>query len=311
MNANLEEIFRVLETQKNSKIVWTLFEKGELDICSLMEYVDYPHRYKSKFLSRYLSKLQKIGYIGNNNGHYFLTPHGVLFVETLGDLTNLKMSNKVRLIKLLRKPKTMEQLYTTLKISRTQCHQLLKCLKKRGIVESEAKKYRICPNIGINEFKDVPLYYSKILNILITKESCSAQEISTATGLALKGVQTRLSELKRMSIVESIGPNPLPQRSFFKFYKPTDMGKGVLSKITKFEKLINFIDLIFQLLSKEKRLTERDLWKRISQKLNRSVNTFDIRVAINFLKKRAFLKGDIVNGYVLAKTLMPRRVAEQ
>ncbi|MFX1301708.1 MAG: winged helix-turn-helix transcriptional regulator, partial [Promethearchaeota archaeon] len=239
MNENLEEIFRVLEMQKNSKIVRALFEKEELDIHSLMDFVNYPHRYKSKFMSRYISKLQKIGYIGNNNGFYFLTPYGVLFFKTLGDLTSLKMSNKVRLIKLIRKPKTIEQLYTTLKISRIQCHQLLKCLKKRGIVESETRKYRICPNVRLNELKGVPLYYWKLLNILLTKESCSAQEISTATGLALKGVQTRLSELKRMSIVESTGPNPLPQRSFFKFYKLTDMGKGVLKKITEFEKLIN------------------------------------------------------------------------
>jgi predicted transcriptional regulator len=296
----LEEVFRVLETQKKSKIVWTLFRKGEQDLCSLMDCIDYPSRYKSKFVSRYISKLQDLGYIDRNNGHYFLTPHGALFLETLGDLahSNLKMSNKVRLLKLLRKPKTMEQLYSTLEISRMQCHQLLKCLKKRGFVKAEAQRYRIRPPIRLKELKNIPFYYWKLLQILLAKESCSAQELATATELALKGVQTRLSELKRMNIVESTGPDPLPQGNFFKFYRLTAKGNEILEKIDEFERQFGFIDLIFQLLSEEQQLTERELWRTISKKMDHPVNTFDVRHAINFLKKIGFLDGDIVNGYV-------------
>ncbi len=300
MIEQLEEVFRVLETQKKSKIVWTLFEKGEQDLCSLMDCIDYPSRYKSKFVSRYISKLQEVGYIDRNNGYYALTPHGALFLETLGDLanSNLKMSNKVRLLKLLRRPKTMEQLYDTLEISRMQCHQLMKCLMKRDFVKTEAQRYRICPPIRLKELKNIPFYYWKLLQILLTKESCSAQELATATGLALKGVQTRLSELKRMSIVESTGPDPLPQGNFFKFYRLTAKGNEILKKIDEFERQFGFIDLIFQLLSNEQRLTERELWRTISRKMNHPVNTFDVRHAINFLKKIGVLDGDIVNGYV-------------
>ena len=295
---NLEEIFRVLETQKNSKIIWTLFEKGDLDLCSLMECVDYPPRYKSKFLSRHISKLQDLGYIERNNGQYFLTPHAALFVETLGDLAGLKMSNKVRLIKLLRTPKTMEQLYLTLKISRMQCYQLLKYLRKRGLIKTEAQRYRICPNIKLKVLKNIPYYYWKLVKILLSQESCSTQEIATATELSIKGIQTRLSELKRMNIVESTGPDPLPQRNFFKYYRLTNKGKEVLEKIDEFARQLGFIDLIFQLLSVEERLTEKEIWRTLSKRMAHPVNTFDVRHAINSLKKLGFLEGDIVHGYV-------------
>jgi len=56
--------------------------------------------------------------------------------------------------------------------------------------------------------------------------------------------------------------------------------------------------LIFQLLFEEQRLTERELWRTISKKMNHPVNTFNIRYAINFLKKSGFLEGDIVHGWL-------------
>lgn len=298
MIEKLEEVFRVLETQKKSKIVWTLFEKGEQNLCSLMECIDYPSRYKSKFMSRYIEKLQDLGYIDRNNGHYFLTPHGALFLETLGDLAKLKMSNKVRLLKLLRRPKTIEQLYCTLEISRMQCHQLLKRLKEKDLVKVESQRYKICHQMRLEELKNIPFYYWKLLQILMANESCSAQELATATGLVLKGVQTRLSELKRMNVVESTGPDPLPQGNFFKFFRLTAKANRILQKIDEFERQFSFINLIFQLLSEKHRLTERELWRNISKKMSHPVNTFDIRHAINFLKKIGFLEGDIVHGYV-------------
>ncbi|MFX1519347.1 MAG: hypothetical protein ACFFCD_05455 [Promethearchaeota archaeon] len=299
----LEEVFKVLETKKSSRIVMTLFEKGELDLCSLMECVDYPSRYKSKFLSRYISKLQDLDYIVRNNGHYSLTPQGFLFIEMLGDLANLKMSNKVRLITLLKQPKTIEQLYTLLGISRMQVYQLLKCLKRRGIVKTETQRYRLRSPIGFKELKAIPFYYWKLVEILKSEENCSAQEIANCTGLTLKGVQTRLSELKRMKIVESAGPDPLPQHTFFKFFRLTSRGYEILGKIDEFERQFGFIDLIFRLLSEEQQLTEKELWRTISKKMNHPVNTFDVRHAINFLKKIGFLDGDIVNGYSDMKCL--------
>ncbi|MFX1520456.1 MAG: hypothetical protein ACFFCD_11105 [Promethearchaeota archaeon] len=254
-------------------------------------------------MSRYLLRLQKRDLIEITDNLCAPTPIGVLTVDILGKLKISEVSGKIRCIKTLREPKTNKQLQKELEISRTFASILLRQLKDAGIVNTQKLRYRIKDDTTDNTLQKLPAYYFEIIRALTIgnpeKVSLTAEELAKKTGLAEKSVQARLSELSRMDIIEKTGPKPVPTEHFFVlYYQLSEKGKNILETITKFERLVQFAQIIEAYTERKKvTVSEEELWRIASNQVGYSVNTFDLRKAINVLKRLRRLQGDKIAGY--------------
>jgi len=267
-----------------------------------MKTVDYAPRYRSKFLSRYLLRLQGRDLIEITEHSCTPTPIGVLTVDILGKLKISEVGGKIRCIKALREPKTNKQLQKILDVSRTFASILLRQLKEADIVKTERIRYKIREAITSTALEKLPSYYFEIIRILTKgnpeKVILTAGEIAENTGLAEKSVQARLSELSRMNIIEKAGPDPLPEDFFVLYYQLTGKGEKILKIFDNFERLVSFVQIIENSEVCENVVTsEEEVWKYISSRVGFSANTFEIRAVINILKRLKHLQGDSIEGY--------------
>jgi DNA-binding HxlR family transcriptional regulator len=300
-----EATIKALSNGICAKILYRLYKHGLTDIDTIMKTVDYAPRYRSKFLSRYLLRLQKRDLIEIKDDVCACapTPIGVLTVDFLGKLKISEVGGKISCIKALREPKTNKQLQKELELSRTFCSILLRQLKDAGIVNTERVRYKIRDEVAIGTLQELPSYYSQIISALSNgnpeKITMTAEGIAEITGLTEKSVQARLSELSRMNIIEKAGPKPVPTEHFFAlYYQLTEKGKKILETIDKFERLVHFVQIIESYTERKKvTVSEEELWRIASNQVGYSVNTFDLRKAINVLKNLRRIQGDKIAGY--------------
>jgi DNA-binding HxlR family transcriptional regulator len=285
-----------------AKVLYRVYKHGTTDIDTIMKTVDYAPRYRSKFLSRYLSRLQGRDLVEINGASCMPTPIGVLTVDILGKLKISEVNGKIQCIKALREPKTNKQLQKILDVSRTFASILLRQLKEAEIVKTERIRYKIRDATPTAALQKLPTYYSEIIKALTKgnpeKLKLTAEEIADITGLAEKSVQARLSELSRRGVVVKAGPNPLPEDFFVLYYRLTGKGEKILEILDKFERLTDFVQIIeSSTVCENIAVSEEELWEYISDKVGESVNTSELKYVINVLKLLTHLQGDTIEGY--------------
>jgi predicted transcriptional regulator len=285
-----------------AKVLYRLYKHGATNINTIMKTVDYAPRYRSKFLSRYLLRLQGRDLVEMNGDFCMPTPVGMIAVDILGKLKISEVNGKIQCIKALREPKTSKQLQKILDVSRTFASILLRQLKDAEIVQTERMRYKIRDTATAVALQKLPSYYSEIIKALTKgnpeKLRLTAEEIADITGLAEKSVQARLSELSRRGVVVKAGPNPLPDAFFVLYYKLTVKGEKILNILDKFERLTDFVQIIENSSVCENiAVSEEELWQYISNKVGKSVSTSEVRYVINVLKLLTHLQGDTIEGY--------------
>ncbi len=283
-------------------MLYRLYKHGSTDIDTIMKTVDYAPRYRSKFLSRYLLRLQGRDLVEITGDSCVPTPVGVLAVDFLGKLKISEVNGKIQCIKALQEPKTNKQLQKILDVSRTFASILLRQLKEAGIVQTERIRYKIREITTAAELEKLPTYYSEIIKALNKgnpeRFKLTSEEIADITGLAEKSVQARLSELSRRGVIVKAGPNPLPEAFFVLYYQLTGKGERILKTLDKFERLTRFVQIIENSSVGENiAVSEEELWKYISNQVGFPANTFEVRSVINILKRLMRLKGDTIEGY--------------
>jgi DNA-binding HxlR family transcriptional regulator len=297
-----EVVMRALGNNICAKVLYRLYKHGTTDIETIMKTVDYAPRYRSKFLSRYLLRLQGQDLVEITGDLCLPTPIGVLTVDILGKLKISEVSGKVQSIKALRQPKTNKQLQKILDVSRTFASILLRQLKEAEIVQTERIRYKIKEITTEAELEKLPTYYSEIIKALTKgnpeRFKLTSEEIANITGLAEKSVQARLSELSRRGVIVKAGPSPLPDDFFVLYYKLTGKGERILKSLDKFERLTQFVKIIeHSSICENIAVSEEELWRYISDQVGFSVNTFEVRSVINILKRLMRLQGDTIDGY--------------
>ena len=293
---------RALGNNICAKVLYRLYKHGTTDIDTIMKTVDYAPRYRSKFLSRYLLRLQGRDLVEITGDSCVPTPIGVLTVVILGKLKISEVNGKIQCINALREPKTNKQLQKILDVSRTFASILLRQLKEAEIVQTERIRYKIKDATATVALQKLPTYYSEIIKALTKgnpeKFKLTAEEIADITGLAEKSVQARLSELSRRGVVVKAGPNPLPEDFFVLYYQLTGKGEKTLKILDKFERLAQFVQIIENsTICENIAVSEEELWKYISNQVGFSANTFEVRSVINILKRLMHLQGDTIEGY--------------
>jgi len=294
---------RALGNNICAKVLYRLYKYGTTDIDTILKTVDYAPRYRSKFLSRYLLRLQGRNLVEITADSCVPTPIGVFTVDVLGKLKISEVSGKIQCIKALREPKTNKQLQKILEVSRTFVSIILRQLKDADIVKTERLRYKISDATTSTVLEKLPSYYFEIIKTLTKgnpeKIILTAEEIAESTGMAEKSVQARLSELSRMNVVEKAGPKPVPTEDFFViYYQLTGKGEKILKILDKFERLAQFVHIIENSsVCENSAVSEERLWKYISGQVGFSANTFELRAVINILKRLKHLQGDTIEGY--------------
>jgi DNA-binding MarR family transcriptional regulator len=285
-----------------AKVLYRVYKHGTTDIDTIMKTVDYAPRYRSKFLSRYLLRLQGRDLVEIIGDSCMPTPIGVLTVDILGKLKISEVNGKIQCIKALREPKTNKQLQKILDVSRTFASILLRQLKEAEIAQTERIRYEVRDATTTAALQKLPTYYSEIIKALTKgnpeKLKLTAEEIADITGLAEKSVQARLSELSRRGVIVKAGPIPLPEDFFVLYYQLTGKGEKILEILDKFERLTDFVQIIENSTVCENiAVSEEELWGYISDQVGKSVNTSELRYVINVLKLLTHLQGDTIEGY--------------
>jgi predicted transcriptional regulator len=285
-----------------AKVLYRVYKHGTTDIDTIMKTVDYAPRYRSKFLSRYLLRLQGRDLVEITGDSCMPTPIGVICVDILGKLKISEVNGKIQCISALREPKTNKQLQKTLDVSRTFASILLRQLKEAEIVQTERIRYKIRDATTTAALQKLPTYYSEIIKALTKgnpeKLKLTAEEIADITGLAEKSVQARLSELSRRGVIIKAGPNPLPEDFFVLYYQLTGKGEKILGILDKFERLTDFVQIIENSTVFENiAVSEQELWRYIKDKVGEPVDTSEVRYVINVLKLLTHLQGDTIEGY--------------
>lgn len=284
-------------------MLYRLYRHGTTDIDTIMKTVDYAPRYRSKFLSRYLLRLQGRDLVEITGDSCVPTPIGVLVVDYLGKLKISEVNGgKIQCIKALQEPKTNKQLQKILDVSRTFASILLRQLKDAEIVQTERIRYKIKDVTTAEELEGLPTYYSEIIKALTKgnpeRFKLTSKEIADITGLAEKSVQARLSELSREGVVVKAGPNPLPKDFFVLYYQLTGKGKKILEILDKFERLAKFVQIIENsTVFENMAVSEKELWRYIKNRVGEPVDTDEVREVINVLKLLEHLQGDTIEGY--------------
>jgi hypothetical protein len=155
---------------------------------------------------------------------------------------------------------------------------------------------------------------------MISNGPLSPEEISSMTGQRLNSVYSRLSELKRISLVEHSEYLPASANSFHIYHELSEKGRNVLRKLDQLNRLNVYIKLTreyfqarhnvngfnssgtvrtFTGVSLDKSANEHEVWDFIARRLsNRDIDTFEIRKAFNLLRRSGVLSGHKYDGYM-------------
>lgn len=302
-------------------VVKALYEGGPLNVDSLIQGVGFNPAYTSKFKQRYIRTLMTANFIMQNSDAFLLTPTGLSIVDMVDEAgCELGLFNKVHYLYALKEPRTNEQLMKELGISRRACWEQIEHLKSLGLVQTSRTTYRVRGNLRTEEIEDLPAYHKRLLFLMMSNGPLSPEEISSAMGQRLNSVYSRLSELKRMNLVEHSEYLPASANSFHIYHELTEKGRKILRKLDQLNRINLYIKLTIEYLHDhnnlngghsgngktyvvlpfaEKSVDEHEVWEFISRKLaKKDIDTFEVRKAFNLLRRSGVLSGHKYYGYM-------------
>lgn len=293
-----------------------------MNVDSLIQGVGFNPAYTSKFKQRYIRTLLQANFIMQAGDGFLLTPTGLSIVDMVDEVgCELALFSKVHYLYKLRDPKTNEQLMNELGISRRACWEQVEHLKSLELVRTLRTTYRVRSDLRSEEIENLPAYHKRVLWLMISHGPLSPEEISSITGQRLNSVYSRLSELKRMKLVEHSEHLPPSANSFHIYHQLTEKGKNVLKKLDRLNRLNLYMKLTSEYFRNRhngnafsgngsrrtyittsfdgKSIDEHEVWDFIARRLsNRDIDTFEIRKAFNLLRRSGVLSGHKYDGYV-------------
>nr|MDO8133086.1 HTH domain-containing protein [Candidatus Njordarchaeum guaymaensis] len=313
-------------------VVKALYDGGPLSGDLLIQNVGFNPAYTSKFKQRYIRTLANANFIIQNGDAFLLTPTGLSVVEMVDEAgCELSLFSKIHYLYALKEPKTNEQLMKELGISRRACWEQVEHLKSLGLVRTLRTTYKAKSNLRTEEIKNLPAYHKRLLCLMITKGPLSPEEISLIMRQRLNSVYSRLSELKRMNLVEHSESLPASTNSFHIYHELTEKGTKILRKLDQLNRINLYVRLtidclrarnntschngngssygnvngnygersFFGLSFDERSVDEHEVWDFIARKTgNRNVDTFEVRKAFNLLRRSGVLSGHKYYGYM-------------
>jgi predicted transcriptional regulator len=305
-------------------VVKALYDGGPLGGDLLIQNVGFNPAYTSKFKQRYIRTLESANFIMQNGDTFLLTPTGLSVVEMVDEAgCELNLFSKIHYLYALKEPKTNEQLMKELSISRRACWEQVEHLKSLGLVRTLRTTYKAKSNLRTEEIESLPAYHKRLLCLMITKGPLSPEEISSIMRQRLNSVYSRLSELKRMNLVEHSESLPASANSFHIYHELTENGRKILRKLDQLNRINLYVSLTVEYLRgrngtnggngngknggrslvglpfDERSVDEHEVWDFIARKTgNRNVDTFEVRKAFNLLRRSGVLSGHKYYGYV-------------
>ncbi|WXG43267.1 MAG: HTH domain-containing protein [Promethearchaeati archaeon SRVP18_Atabeyarchaeia-1] len=302
-------------------VVKALYEGGPLNVDSLIQGVGFNPAYTSKFKQRYIRTLLHANFIMKSGDVFLLTPTGLSIVDMVDEAgCELALFGKVQYLYALKEPRTNEQLMKELDISRRACWEQIENLKSLGLVRTLRTTYRVRSDLRTEEIENLPAYHKRLLWLMMNNGPLSPEEISSAMSQRLNSVYSRLSELKRMNLVEHSEYLPASTNSFHIYHELTEKGRSVLRKLDQLNRLNLYIKLTTEYFKArhngkgfngnrangsfvaisfdEKSVNEREVWDFIAGRLSKSdIDTFEVRKAFNLLRRSGVLSGHKYDGY--------------
>lgn len=303
-------------------VVRALYDGGSLSGDLLIQHVGFNPAYTSKFRQRYIRTLVNANFIMQNGDAFLLTPAGLSVVEMVdGAGCDLSLFSKIQYLCALKEPKTNEQLMKELNISRRACWEQVEHLKSLGLVRTQRITYKAKSNLRTEEMENLPAYHKRLLCLMVTKGSLTPEEISSIMRQRLNSVYSRLSELKRMNLVEHSDNLPASASSFHIYHELTEKGRSTLKRLDQLNRINLYVRLATEYLRDhngmnggndkngarslndlsfdERSIDERDVWDFIARKTgSRRVDTFEVRKAFNLLRRSGALSGHKYYGYM-------------
>ena len=304
-------------------VVKALYEGGPLSVDSLIQGVGFNPAYTSKFKQRYVRTLMTANFVMQNSESLSLTPAGMSVADMVDEAgCELGLFNKVHYLCALKEPRTNEQLMKELGISRRACWEQIENLKSMGLVQTLRTTYRVREDLRTEEIENLPVYHKRLLFLMMSNGPLSPEEISSIMGQRLNSVYSRLSELKRINLVEHSEYLPPSTNSFHIYHELTDKGKKILERLDQLNRINLYIRLTVEYLRDrhningangsngrafivlpfdEKSVDEHEVWEFIAKKLgNKDIDTFEVRKAFNLLRRSGVLSGHKYFGYTSA-----------
>lgn len=304
-------------------VVKALYDGGPLSVDSLIQGVGFNPAYTSKFKQRYIRTLMTANFITQNSEVFHLTPTGLSVADMVDEAgCELGLFNKVHYLCALKEPRTNEQLMKELDISRRACWEQIEHLKSLGLVQTSRTTYKVRENLRTEEIENLPAYHKKLLFLMMSNGPLSPDEISSIMGQRLNSVYSRLSELKRMNLVEHSEYLPASTNSFHIYHELTDKGRTILKRLDQLNRINLYIRLtveymrdrhhvngangssgrtFIELPFDEKSVDELEVWEFIARKLGKKdIDTFEVRKAFNLLRRSGVLSGHKYFGYTSA-----------
>nr|MDO8098287.1 hypothetical protein [Candidatus Njordarchaeota archaeon] len=306
-------------------VVKALYDGGPLNGDLLIQNVGFNPAYTSKFKQRYIRTLANANFVMQKGESFLLTPTGLAVVEMVDEVgCELSLFSKIHYLYTLKEPKTNEQLMKELGISRRACWEQVEHLKSLGLLRTLRTTYKAKSNLRTEEIEDLPAYHKRLLCLMITKGPLSPEEISSIMRQRLNSVYSRLSELKRMNLVEHSESLPASTNSFHIYHELTEKGRKILRKLDQLNRINLYVSLTTEYLRDrsnknggnysgngknggrsfvgptfdERSVDEHEVWDFIARKTgNRNVDTFEVRKAFNLLRRSGVLSGHKYYGY--------------
>jgi predicted transcriptional regulator len=313
---------RVFFSGIRCSVVKALYEGGPLNVDSLIQGVGFNPAYTSKFKQRYIRTLMHANFIMQTGELFVLTPTGLSVVDMVDEAgCELPLFSKVHYLYALKDPRTNEQLMKDLGISRRACWEQIEHLKSLGLVRTLRTTYRVRLDLRSEEIENLPAYHKRLLWLMMRNGPLSPEEISSIVGQRLNSVYSRLSELKRMNLVEHSEYLPASANSFHIYHELTEKGRMVLKKLDQLNRLNLYIKLTSEYFQARhhgnglngkstargfigasfdgKSVNEHEVWDFIARRLsNRDIDTFEVRKAFNLLRRSGVLSGHMYDGYM-------------
>jgi Mn-dependent DtxR family transcriptional regulator len=316
MESVVDVASRIFFSGIRCSVVKALYDGGPLGVDSLIQGVGFNPAYTSKFKQRYIRTLVRANFITQSGDTLVLTPAGLSVID-MADETgcDLAMFGKVHYLYALKEPRTNEQLMKELGISRRACWEQIEHLKSLELVQTLRTTYRVRSDLKIEETESLPAYHKRLLLLMMSNGPLSPEEISSMIGQRLNSVYSRLSELKRMNLVEHSEYIPASENSFHIYHELTEKGRNVLKKLDQLNRLNQYIRLIIEYFHErsngnhtrrafidvpidEKSVDEHEVWDFIARRLNKTdIDTFEVRKALNLLRRSGVLLGHKYYGY--------------
>ena len=291
-----ELAIEALASKNRRALLNVLFEHKRLEFDALMRHLGFGRDFASKFRKRYLEPLTKAGFVSREDSYLLLTPLGFLAVDLFGNIDCLKLYGKLRYLLALESPKTTKQLVRFLGVSRRTCWSQLEKLREMGLVKTVKIHYKL--KEGKLDFDKLPGYLRKIVEAM-GRRAVSPAHIARVTGQMESSIYSRMSDLMRLGYVEYAGPEPPPKTIFHVYHKLTKKGEDITQRIKSFGNVLYCMWCITELLSKNGRVDELEIWEACNKRIG-GINSFETRRAINVLRMANIIEGNKLEGYTLA-----------